>query len=61
MIARYARLDSTEKALLQDKASPITVLESRNHTLPGDIAPDLSTLGFMLPLHTLAPPADAVD
>ena len=49
MIARYAKLDSTENALLQDTASPITVLETGNRSLPGDIAPGQSTLGFMLP------------
>ena len=48
MIRQHAAPSDTEVALLQDPAAPIVLLENRG-SLPSGIAPDQTTLGWMLP------------
>ncbi len=49
MVARYAEVEETEAALLNDKAAPILVLNAAGEALAAGIAPGQNTLGFMLP------------
>ncbi len=49
MVSRFAEVDNTETALLNDRAAPIVVLNAAGETLAQGIAPSQNTLGFMLP------------
>ena len=49
MVRRYARVSGEEASLLESPAAPIVVLDAEGETLPGAIAPEQGTLGFMLP------------
>ena len=57
IIRRYCAVDADEEQLLGGAAAPIVLLRADGpQRLPEDIAPGLSTLGFMLPttpLHAL--------
>jgi len=57
IIRRYCRVDAAEERLMGGAAAPIVLLRADGpRRLPQDIAPGLSTLGFMLPttpLHAL--------
>ena len=57
IIRRYCAVDTDEEQLLGGAAAPIVLLRADGpQRLPEDIAPGLSTLGFMLPttpLHAL--------
>ena len=49
-IARYARVDDRERALLQDPASPVVVLQAVDQDrVAAGVAPGQNSLGFMLP------------
>ena len=48
--AQYCRISPAERALLESKEKPIVILERKpDCPLPAQIAPDLRTLGVMLP------------
>jgi len=50
VIRRYADISPAEEAALLSAAAPIVLLDaSASSQLPDDVAPGLSTLGFMLP------------
>ncbi len=50
VIRRYCRISSEEEMLLKGPAAPIVLLQADGvEKLPAAIAPDLTTLGFMLP------------
>ena len=51
MIEEYAKLSETERALLEQPAAPIVLLDQQENGAPlaPGIAPAQSTLGFMLP------------
>ncbi|MEO1544933.1 MAG: carbamoyltransferase HypF, partial [Pseudomonadota bacterium] len=49
VIRRYARVSNDEAALLASPEAPIVLLEADGDTLPGDVAPGLNHIGFMLP------------
>ncbi len=51
MIHKYAKLSDTERALLEQPAAPIVLLDQHENGVPlaPGIAPAQSTLGFMLP------------
>lgn len=51
-VAKIARADATELALLESTARPIVLLTSRRQLAPA-IAPDLSRIGVMLPVAPL--------
>jgi hydrogenase maturation protein HypF len=56
VVRRYAKLNEQERALLASPAAPIVLLDAGGESLPQDVAPNLKTLGFMLPytpLHML--------
>ncbi|MCE6950211.1 carbamoyltransferase HypF [Cereibacter sphaeroides] len=48
MLDELAELSEAERALLRDPAAPVVLVRSRG-TLPGGVAPGLTTLGLMLP------------
>jgi len=46
----YARVNAREAELLESNASPIVILQQKNNNaIPDNIAPQLNTLGIMLP------------
>ncbi|MFM9860675.1 carbamoyltransferase HypF [Pseudoxanthobacter sp. M-2] len=50
IVRRYAQTTPAEEALLAGTAAPIVLLPARaDPRLPNDVAPGLTTLGFMLP------------
>jgi hydrogenase maturation protein HypF len=49
MVARFAEVNETDAALLNDKAAPIVVLNATGEALATAVAPGQNTLGFMLP------------
>lgn len=49
MVRAYADVGDIEAEQLQATAAPIVLLQKRNHLLPTTLAPNLNTLGFMLP------------
>jgi len=57
IIRRYCSVDAAEERLMAGATAPIVLLDAGgNRRLPEDVAPGLSTLGFMLPttpLHAL--------
>jgi hydrogenase maturation protein HypF len=50
LIRTYAHANSAEEKLLKDRATPIVLLEQKNHhQLASAVAPDQTCIGFMLP------------
>jgi hydrogenase maturation protein HypF len=49
MVRRYCELSVEEQQLLLSKQRPITLLKRKNSLLPRNLAPDVDTLGVMLP------------
>ncbi|MEL6519282.1 MAG: Sua5/YciO/YrdC/YwlC family protein, partial [Pseudomonadota bacterium] len=49
MIQRYAAPSASDRALLQDSAAPIVLLDKAGEDLPDVVAPGQGALGWMLP------------
>ena len=48
-IRTFAELTTQQESILRSPAAPIVILEKKHHSLPKNIAPQQSGLGFMLP------------
>jgi hydrogenase maturation protein HypF len=48
-VRKYCRVDQDEAELLSSPMAPIVLLREKERSLPKKIAPNLGTLGFMLP------------
>ncbi len=59
MVSRFAEVDNTETALLNDRAAPIVVLNAAGETLAQGIAPSSEYFGLHAALHSSASSADA--
>lgn len=53
VVRAYAEVSETEAALLSSPEAPIVLLKARAGALPGEVAPGLDRLGFMLPYTAL--------